>query len=201
MPKTLNLFRDLPCTREGCARLQVAKGLCRQHYQQVRRETMATKPCADCGKGVLPEHTRCMDCQRKGPNARFCMDCGKPLSHTAHKEAKRCWPCHLKGLAAKPRKVCSVVGCQQPHQARGFCRAHYVHNWRAVTRNGRTTDRVTRTWVASQSCQLCGYSKMRSHVHRPQRQGDYVRGNMDALCARCHDEVHTGLTKCPDPLI
>ena len=201
MPKTKNLFRNLPCTKGHCTTLQVAKGLCRLHYTQAYRKSRSTKPCSRCGTGILPEYTLCQTCQRTGPKTRFCADCGVRISHSNRRESVRCWACHVKRLDNAPKRICSVPGCQKPHQARGYCLSHYVHNWRSTTRNGRRSDTYNRAWIAKQPCQLCGYNRMRSHVHRLRKQGDYVVGNMVALCARCHDEVHTGLTPCPEPLI
>src|SRR3990167_6436681 len=200
MPKTHDLFRDLPCTSEGCAHLRVAKGLCRQHYQQARRSTMATKPCADCGKGILPEYTRCFDCQRKGPNARFCLDCGTRLSHASHKETTRCWPCWTK--ARNPYgPICTTDGCDQQHFAKGLCNGHYMTMRARSKRTGH--GRYFLKWVALQPCQLCNYARLPSEVARiiPGSQGGkYERGNVMALCARCHREVDAGITTAPPAL-
>ena len=64
MPKTHNLFRDLPCQVEGCGSNQAAKGLCRDHYQRHRRVLMATNHCLDCGKSIPPDCKRCQACDR-----------------------------------------------------------------------------------------------------------------------------------------
>lgn len=157
--------------------------------------------CTNCGKalsrGASPERTLCKACSSPAP--RFCVDCGKLLAPNS--KATHCWGCYTtrrQGIAAT--KSCMIPGCTNPHAAKGLCALHYERKRTTTTRNGRKIDTVTRIWVAMQPCQLCGYSRMRSHVHRPTKQGDYVVGNMVALCARCHDEVHSGLAPCPQPL-
>lgn len=202
MPKTSNLFRDLPCSIEGCERLQVAKGACRLHYQQAHRQARATKGCMDCGRLILPEYTRCQSCQRTSDRSRFCRDCGTRISHRAKRGSQRCWPCFNKERQATAVKGCSIEGCERPHTAKGMCRTHYRTVWRKrYPRRG--TQWNLRHWVGSQPCQLCGYSRLRSHVHRlieGRNGGQYVIGNMVALCARCHEEVGRGLTPPPPPL-
>ncbi len=191
------------CVKDGCEKAAIAKGLCRTHYTVMYRARKSTKPCPDCGKGILPEYERCQSCHRASLNTRVCIVCGVPISHRAHVGAKHCWACWSASRKEKAVKRCSVAGCEKPHVAKGMCRTHYRTVWRR--RNPvKDTNQSARNWTASQPCQLCGYAKMRSHVHRliPGSQGgQYVDGNMVALCSRCHDEVHAGITKPPKPLV
>ena len=209
MPKNPPLFRDLPCTKEGCMNLQVSKGLCSRHYQEYKRVLRSTKPCPGCGIGIVPESEYCSACRRKGPYARFCADCGQRISHTAHKDTKRCWSCHLVSRRASAiPKICSVEGCSRPHKAKGFCLPHYQTERRRKEYLGSGDERpqslrVRRGDLIKLPCQVCGYSRLPSRLHRyiPGAQGGkYTMGNIVLLCSNCHEEVHRGLIPCPRPI-
>ncbi len=161
---------------------------------------MATKPCGKCGKGILPEYTHCLDCRRKGPNARFCMDCGVRISHTSHKEGKRCWACWCKARNTYG-PICTKDRCGRPHFAKGLCHVHYLSERDKVRRIGK--GRQFKKWVALQPCQICGYSLLPSDAARiipGSEGGKYEQGNIMALCPRCHREVDAGLTNAPSPI-
>lgn len=159
--------------------------------------------CASCSKPLTrytsPEIDKCRTCRIAPPRA--CVDCGKPLS-MRNVKSPRCWECHTErrqGSAAQ--KSCTIERCTNKHVAKGLCAIHYERMRLTKSRKGKHIDTRSRVWVAQQPCQICGYARLRSHVHRPIAQGDYVVGNMVALCSRCHNEVHFGLIPCPAPLI
>lgn len=160
------------------------------------------KPCPDCGKRIQSANTRCRECYDKTRELKhyFCIDCGvrtRRYSSTSH--AERCGPCERKRRRI-PRgdDRCLVPDCLQPHAAKGFCQGHY----RAVFRPERTGSRNTnlKRALSRWPCQICGYSRMVSDVHRlfpGASGGEYVPGNMVALCVRCHREIHRELTPAP----
>jgi len=61
--------------------------------------------------------------------------------------------------------LCSIKGCDKPHQARGWCRTHYVQHWRQglpplPTLTERLWSRVEKTdgcWLWMGSCNHKGY--------------------------------------------
>ncbi len=165
------------------------------------RGAQPLRACVQCGQPMSrytsPGYTVCKPCRIGAAPA--CVDCGKPMKRGT--KSIHCWECYTgRRIKVAEKKHCTVPGCESPHAAKGLCALHYQRNRVTATRKGRRIDAGTRIWVAQQPCQICGYNRMRSEVHRPIRQGDYVKGNMIALCARCHREVTAGITPCPDPL-
>ena len=158
--------------------------------------------CEKCGEPMnrytLATQTMCRTC-RTAP-IPMCLTCGKPLNRGS--KSNYCWECYTESRTkVTEKKLCSFKGCENPHAAKGLCAMHYELSRRKETRQGQHIDGSARTWVAQQPCQVCGYDRMRSHVHRIIAQGNYVLGNMVAVCARCHDEIHRGLTPCPEATI
>jgi hypothetical protein len=133
-------------------------------------------PCPGCGKRIQRAAAQCRECYDKTRELKryYCEDCGLPTKQYAStRYAKRCRPCHLLTQKAQGR---------QTRMTKGF------QTWGAK--------RVLAIWP----CQLCGYSRMVSDVHRlvfGSQGGRYVIGNMVALCVRCHREVHRGLSEAP----
>lgn len=157
--------------------------------------------CSSCGtsmkKYVNPIYDQCKAC--RALVIPHCIDCGKDLRKGS--KSPRCWSCHTeRRISAAAEKQCTIEGCTNKHAAKGLCAIHYERMRVTRSRGGRHIDSRSRIWVAQQPCQVCGYNRMRSHVHRFIPQGDYTAGNMVALCARCHDEIHRELTPCPQPL-
>lgn len=161
--------------------------------------------CVSCGGPVKrPDAKRCRACYfaERSINQN-CVDCGVKLEGGTHEKRRtRCWDCWSAFRKASVPEQCSREGCTQRHYAKGLCHSHYQ-----VGHRRRWDDQVAQPkahqWVKEQPCQLCGYARMLSHVHRPipgARGGKYVAGNMVALCARCHEEVHKGLSECPPPV-
>lgn len=160
--------------------------------------------CIDCGKKVHQARQRCEACYRTFCESKKpkCVDCGQPTKQYASEYfAERCWDCEVKRRRSTPERKCSVEGCGRKHTALGLCRSHYFiqHQQRQLgNHRGGALSRMLALWP----CQLCGYSKMKSNIHRlvPGSQGGkYHAGNMVALCVRCHAEVHRGLTLPPQP--
>lgn len=167
-------------------------------------------PCPSCSKPKRKAADLCAPCRTalrrshaKGRRGAACIDCGNAIADKGGL-AQRCWPCHMQHRRNQPRKPCSISGCPNPHRAKGFCASHY-----AGTRMARDTNtgqplpwnRPVRAIAAQLPCQVCGYDKMRSHIHRLTRAEGYVWGNVIAVCARCHDEIHYGLTAAPPVLM
>lgn len=166
------------------------------------------KPCPSCGQLMRKAADLCRSCynSRRKETAigqhDSCVDCGKPTGDRAHR-AKRCWECWLKTRRSRPPKICSIPGCSKRSRARGLCVNHYADD--SMARNPKTGLRLPRDWgvrafLRHRPCQLCGYNRLPSHCHRLVPLNGYTWGNVVALCARCHEEVHRGLTAPPSPL-
>lgn len=165
------------------------------------RPATHTRKCPQCG-GPKPNlyALQCRECwqRQKNPPDTFCVDCGKKFS--TGERYTRCRECYNAfRIANRPVSICTVEGCEQPFYARGMCRSHYQVGRRTAFWGNTVVDRAAHTLVGQQPCAACGYSRMKSEVHRPQAKGPYVVGNMVPLCSRCHDEVERGLTPCPPP--
>lgn len=163
--------------------------------------------CPKCGAPKRKPSKQCGACWRKsrrentrGTNFR-CADCNEELGDKGHR-AKRCWSCWSKYRLAKPQRWCTVPGCPRPHRAKGYCMKHYQNRLQPRSKGEGRGGRLLAI-VKDQPCQLCNYNTMRSHVHRlvpGSKGGKYRKGNVVALCARCHEEVHQGLVSAPPPL-
>lgn len=178
---------------------------CRECWQKAH----PPRVCQSCGSR-LPHGTRsttkqCRKC-RSHPRPK-CIDCGKNLMNSSPGTI-RCWTCHVKYRQATAQtRMCSVAGCLRPHKAKGLCLPHYQDQRRRSEFLGGQWPhnfRLRRADLAKAPCQICGYDRMPSHLHRiipGSDGGQYVVGNIIALCARCHEEVHRGLRPCPEPVI
>jgi len=77
---------------------------------------------------------------------------------------------------------------------------HYHREWqrnRSGTAEHAGATSLTKVAVGRRPCAVCGYDRIRSHVHRLVRDLGYTMGNMVAVCARCHDEIHYKLIPPP----
>lgn len=161
-------------------------------------------PCPNCGQPKRKVAETCAACYNKRRTLvrPACIDCGGPLGDKGLR-AKRCWNCHLKQRLSQPKKACSVEGCPHPHKAKGYCVDHYQKFvQQPLNRDG--AGRNFLSWIRAQPCQLCGYNRLHSHAHRltgGKDGGTYEWGNVVALCARCHEEIHRGLTEPPPALL
>ncbi len=181
-----------------------SKGLCIKHY---RRAYKLSKPveflhkpaiCPDCGGPRNIKSARCRACfYALNPKHAPCIGCGTRLRR---KGSIRCRPCFFAWKRAVTKKACSIDGCQLPHRAKGLCQKHYKLARYRRPRGARRADVGTKAWVSDQPCQLCGYNKLRSHVHRLNSKLPYAVGNMTAVCARCHEEIHRGIAAQPEPI-
>jgi hypothetical protein len=163
--------------------------------------------CVDCDK-VLPRKgskgaTRCRECWMKQHTARDsrprCIDCGEVASwRSADGKAppKRCMSCEIKRRGAERKnRLCEIEGCGLPHKARGLCRKHYKAMHQKVRKPW-----TLRPLLQKLPCAVCGYDRIRSHLHRPDGKRGYENGNVIPLCSRCHDEIHVGVIDCPAPI-
>lgn len=164
------------------------------------------KPCPGCGTRIQSAATQCRACYDKARAEKaakyLCADCGQPTKQYAStRYAERCRDCDIKHRRYRPKKPCSVGGCLRPHQAKGFCVRHYQEHYRKVAR-GKGIGAIPFRLLALWPCQLCGYDRLRSAIHRlipGAKGGQYVPGNMVALCSNCHREVHAGVAVAPSP--
>lgn len=162
--------------------------------------------CASCGVRIRAAYTRCRACYDKARLSAkpMCMDCGSPVKQYSRTLfAKRCWPCEIARRRIREWKMCSVEGCQNPHKAKGFCGHHYatlVAGRKRRTYGAGHRGNQTAGLLSQIPCQVCGYSRMKSELHRIDASLGYRSGNMVAVCSRCHDEIERGLTPCPTPL-
>ena len=160
--------------------------------------------CATCGVQLVNTRITTVQCTRCRiiPHP-LCEMCGKDLPQSS--TGKRCWDCWSSLRQSRPKKTCQVVGCLSPHKARGFCSPHYQNIWRRG-RNAATSaesDSSAYVYFKTQPCRLCAYDRLPPDIHRVipgANGGRYVLGNMVPLCARCHAEVHRGITPCPEPI-
>lgn len=155
--------------------------------------------CSECGgrlgHGSASVSGLCWTCYtRNVPPPVVCQDCGKQLPKGSQTRT-RCLPCHMVWRKSRERKNCSVEDCERPHRARGLCLYHYLHERRRYL--APAVDRKARVFVGTLPCAACGYSDIRSEVHRLVPKGPYTIGNMVALCANCHRKVTLG--KMPSP--
>ena len=154
-----------------------------------------------CGTPIRNVSEQCWRCYNETRNLRRCLDCGGKLSNRG-KRTLRCQSCWIAYRTARPKKKCSVEGCPHPHKAKGYCIDHY-QKFLQTPLNRAGEGRQLMNIVRAKPCQLCGYTKLHSHVHRlveGKNGGQYEWGNVVALCARCHEEVHRGVTPPPKPL-
>lgn len=171
------------------------------------------RTCERCGSPISktsrPEALLCIKCylHRMGHKGfRTCVDCGNTLNRGS--KGTRCWSCHLARKRAQAgQKRCNFPGCERPYRAKGFCLVHYQDARRGAQLLGTTspqTLKLQRRDLNAAPCQVCGYDRVPSHLHRiiPGAQGGkYVIGNVVAVCARCHEEIHRGLIPCPAPFM
>ncbi len=165
-------------------------------------------PCPSCGSLKRKHADLCSQCRTllrrqgaKGRRNRPCVDCGIGIADKGGR-AKRCWNCWSQYRLTRPRKPCSVEGCQRPHRAKSYCIEHY-QQFLQPRATGDNRGKSFLNALREMPCQLCSYSKLRSHTHRiveGRHGGRYEAGNVVALCARCHEEVHRGITSAPEPI-
>lgn len=194
----------------ACFRARTKTAVCpscggRKTYDSARcracqgKESKSHHPCEDCGVIVQRGSKRCSACYAAtiGATRIRCIDCNAPLSRG--RLTKRCRACNTEYRRSLPRPICSEDGCPREAKARGMCAPHYVKFVRKrPTKEFRGS--LLKTHLSHWPCQLCGYRRMRSDIHRltPGKDGGtYTPGNMVALCARCHREVHRGLSIPP----
>ena len=123
-----------------------------------------------------------------------CQDCGKNVTPT--QGIKRCWDCELKHRSQeRQHRFCEVEGCGLPHKALGFCRKHYK-----AEHQKRRKPWTIRPFLRGLPCIIFGYDRIRSHVHRMNGDLGYTNGNVIPVCARCHDEIHVGVTTPPSAM-
>lgn len=205
---------------QGC--WQAARMFCPTCGKELDKRSQRKRQCRECWLKAHPVRL-CRSCGTKLPHGTrstttqcracrsypwpHCVDCGKRLSNSS-RETIRCWHCHLvhRGSLAI-LKNCSVPSCLREHKAKGLCLRHYQTARRRAQLVGNVSSqalKVHRGELAQARCQVCGYDRLPSHLHRiiPSSQGGkYVIDNVSALCARCHEEVHRGLIACPPPLL
>lgn len=160
------------------------------------------KQCPGCGTNIRTAQVWCHDCYEKNREQKrpLCVDCGKPRTRQSRgRNVERCRDCWRKHLASLPVRLCSVDGCGRPYLARGLCNMHYIAARGRERKQFGTGHRGNRFagLLAGAPCQVCGYNRMRSQLHKIERSLGYRPGNMVAVCSRCHDEIERGLTPLP----
>ena len=160
--------------------------------------TRPAAPIGACGHPTWRINKQCRSCYlaETRKTIRHCADCGKSLPRRGNDGAERCRECWM-AQHRSPYTLCQVPACKQPHFGKGFCQKHYFREWQAA--NGPRMSASKRT-LATRPCQVCGYDKLRSRIHRREREKGYTLGNMVPVCSRCHDEIHYSLIPCPEPI-
>ena len=161
------------------------------------RHARGYHPCAVCGEPVKKRYRACRKCYDNARNKprRQCAGCNKPVLEPVN---QWCRPCYEQHRRDRPPRLCTRDGCNRKHTAKGLCNTHYILTY-AKNRNGTSPNTRLKYRLGNWPCQVCGYGKMRSHVHRIIPKGIYHPPNIVAVCVRCHAEIHRGLTPCPEP--
>lgn len=166
-----------------------------------RQKVVAAPACERCAGPVSTRKTKvCRACIRQAAAeakaALTCERCGRPKSTAA---VKLCMPCRISAdHEAGASHVCSI--CGKKARAKNLCPTHHRSDQRR--KQGVTRTRNAKLVIAKMPCAVCGYDRMNSRVHRytpGSKGGKYVPGNMVPVCGRCHDEIHAGITTCPQP--
>jgi hypothetical protein len=105
------------CVYDRCENVVESNGYCHRHARWFTEsktyEDRKDRKCQMCGCDLadhLPIQTM------------YC-------SGSCRMKWHRRFGCYAKN-AAQPKKVCTVEGCERAHQAKGYCRAHYMQMWR-----------------------------------------------------------------------
>lgn len=143
----------LPCSVNGCENAAEGRGLCDKHLQRERKTGSATTPLPEHGPtwtgneatyGAV--HLRLRE-RRGRASTHQCAKCGvqaeqwaydhsdpspkfnerdQPYSTDLTRYLPLCKVCHRRMDAERTRtQGCSILGCEAPHKARGFCNKHY----------------------------------------------------------------------------
>lgn len=184
--------RPLPrCANCGAQLTAHRSKLCRDCWHLANPGPGTCETCGTrLGAGARHATRQCQACRSAHARPQ-CQDCGELMPRASR--GRRCWNCHLtrrQSLAGQKR--CLRPGCDQPHQAKGYCLRHYQYYVGRKKAGG-----LARWLVKQEPCAVCGYARMPSEPHRIIPGGPYEIGNMVPVCARCHDEVERGLTPCP----
>jgi 5-methylcytosine-specific restriction protein A len=101
---------------------------------------------------------------------------------------------------AKPRTVCSYPGCPELAVAHGRCAAHQQPRARQPDTRPSARQRgydtswggIRLRYLAMQStCEICGaLATQVHHIVRLEDGGTHDMGNLQALCASCHNRIH-----------
>lgn len=56
---------------------------------------------------------------------------------------------------------CAVEGCEREHCSKGFCRIHYVRQWRASRRVPCREGAKLHSWSTQGKCLKCGATRLK----------------------------------------
>ncbi len=179
------------CAVEGCGELQQAKGYCKLHYARWKR----TGDPGEAGRRNFPAPARCVvdGCDNTGRLERGL--CPKHRSRlTRHGDVN-----------ANPKPVrgqCAVIGCDRPHEAKGYCKRHYWMWWKhgepepGGYQYAHYKIYRLRGAAGKHTCEHCGkQARHWAYDHQdPAERNDPRRGgpySLDPwhyipLCSRCH---------------
>lgn len=104
------------CDVEGCNNIHSAQGFCRKHYKRLlaghNPHETAKRTCKQCGCSL--ENTKSL-------TAEYC-------SQSCKMKWSRANGCYSKEREHE-REKCSIEECNNPRQAQGLCRRHYMIEW------------------------------------------------------------------------
>lgn len=173
--------------------------LCRTCWLAEKRKNF----CVDCGKPVAKGSSqRCLSCFHNSlRKLHVCKGCGNEFTaKEAGPKWERCRDCYYEYRRSQPKPPCYIESCPYPSRVKGLCWNHYrMERTKSLGKTrGQGIGSRSRRAVGDMPCALCGYNKLRSHVHKVVPALGYTTGNMIPLCARCHEETHRGVTPLPD---
>lgn len=171
---------------------------------QCKAKTASTwHPCDGCSSPIRSAYKRCRSCYESNRISKkmLCVDCGAETKQYASANfAKRCWPCEVSRRRSKPKRLCTIGSCSQPHMAKDMCRMHYQMLRRKESDKQRRGLTKVAILLKQLPCQICGYNKIPARIHRIVPGGLYRPPNIVALCSNCHAEIHAGVAVNPPPL-
>ena len=183
------------CKKPGCLNKPKVRGHCIKHWKELtpiriwRYPPEATCSAEGCSQKPMAKGLCGLHYDRVPKRVAY--------RHQAFKDRKA-------RLEADPHQpLCIVDGCSRKGirnvtNIGWVCWSHRVYL--LPSRFSLYSPQGLRSLLGD-SCSLCGYNRLRPHLHRLAPAKGYILGNLVPLCANCHREVHAGVMTIPDSVI